>query len=327
MHSKAGRRINVISRMPEALLKHQEPSSRYEYVYSMEPVAADWHVIVDATESMSIPNSPRRCVFVATEPPEIREYSLRALKSYGKVLSAPFVYLRNLRNVRRESGLLPWRVGFDLEGGGIRVNLNRSDLMHIPRPEHRRLSVVTSQKAITPMQIQRIKLIDYLSKRIPEMDVFGRGSDVVDDKCEVLLQSQFHLALENCRHPGFWTEKLSDPILIQNVTFYSGHNDWQSSFGSSPAIIEIDIFDPQSCYDVIRRNLDTLEYASLAGTMADNKEKILGQLNLHRAIERVVSSGTVDNCLPANGPFVVPRHRKSIGQALKRHSLRRRLLS
>lgn len=316
------RRINVISQMPESYLKHQEPDTVYEYVYSQDPVPADWHVVVDSTERMSLPNSSAKCIFVATEPPEIREYSRGVLKEYGQVLSAPFSYLRKLRNIRRESGLLPWRVGFGLEGGDIRVNLDRSAIMRAPAPEKRRLSVITSQKAITPMQIQRMRLIEYLWKRIPEMDVFGRDNNSIDDKSEILLRNQFHLALENCRHPGFWTEKLSDPILMRNITFYSGYNQWQKSFGWSSAIIEIDIFSPRICYETIRRNLDSLDYESLRQPLASNKQEVLNVLNLHKAIERAAGAPVVGEFRPAREFFKVPRHRKTVGQALRLHRRR-----
>ena len=304
--------------MPQIVLRRQEPNSALEFVYSSEPVSADWHVVVDVCDAMFVPNSRERVVFVATEPPDVREYDPRVLKDYGGVLSAPFRYLRELPRLYPATGLLPWRVGIDLEFDGPIVNLDRSALVRVARPQEHTISVVTSEKAKTRTQVLRLKLLDYLTKKIPEMRVFGRDSITLNDKADVLLKSRFHLALENCMEEMFWTEKLSDPILMRNITFYSGQNSWQRDFIGGNAIIEIDLECHACAYRVIRQGLDQIDYGSVLHALDENKRRVMSQLNLHHVVERYIRRQFASYSRSARGPTTIPQHGSSVSAKFRR---------
>jgi hypothetical protein len=310
--------VNVVSCMPEVVLKRQEPTSSFQFVYSSAPVPADWHVIVDFCEVMSVPNKPERTMFVATEPPDVREYDLRVLKGYGGVLSAPFGYLRGLPNLAPASGVLPWRVGIDLEFGKLRVNLDRDSILLTEAPQEDILSVVTSEKANTRIQIMRLKLLDYLMKKMPDMEVFGRNFITVNDKAEILRRSRFHLALENCMENMFWTEKLSDPILMQNVTFYSGRNNWQNDFLGGNAIIEISLRDFRDTYQVIRRGLDSIDYKGTRDALMENKARVMSKLNFHHVVENFIRRQSVDDGCSPRDLMRFPKHMNSTGARIRK---------
>ena len=310
MEKSSGPVVNFVSKIPQVVLERQEPSSSFVSHYSTAPLPADWHVLIDYTDQAFIPNSRARCMFVALEPPEIRKYDLDALAAFGCVLSADFKYLSRLNNVSVTSGLLPWRVGLGIESEKVRVNMDFDDLLHAATPSQHVVSVVTSDKALTSAQRQRLRLVEYLDSRLPEMQIYGRGFDLLDDKADALIASKYHLALENCFQRHFWTEKLSDPIMMRNVTFYSGRNAWQADFSGSPAIVEVDIYAKRRTYEVIRKTLDQDVYESCSSELEANRLAVMRSMNLHSVVFRkILALG--DRPTRQGGEYVhIPQHRR-----------------
>lgn len=302
-----GELINFVTHTSPEFLASQEPELPFKLVYSREPIAADWHVVLSLTNQMTIPNSPSRTLFVVQEPPDIMRFDTRVLSLYGRVLTAPFPYLRRLKNLSIRSGLLPWRVGTAFGSGQPVVNKSRSDFVEGSRRTGDYVSVVTSSKVLTGEQKRRLRLIEYLSSRLPELIVFGRETKAVLDKSDALEVGKYHLALENCRQNGFWTEKLADPILMQNVTFYSGKNSWSGSFGPNRGVLEIDTDNPRKAYDIIRRTIDSDPYEELLPGIRANRDLILNRFNLHHAVVQTIRSMQSDSTT-GQGEFEVPQH-------------------
>jgi len=312
----------VISDIQPELLRRQEPHSTLEFEYSPDPVPADWSIVLGVTRSLTLPNPRERCFFIATEPPDVMEYDLNILSQYGMVIAGRFRYLRALPTLSVHAGLLPWRVGIAIEQEQPMVTMSRGDFLKLQPPTKRVISVVTSDKALTSTQVRRLRLIDFLAKRLPELEVFGRDVRLVNDKADALRMNQFHLALENCRQPRFWTEKLSDPILMGNVTFYSGGNEWKRDFPGKSAIIEIDVDHPSRAYRQICSTLDDCSYDASYPEILANRAIVLNQANLHAAIERVVASQMSTVRPPGISYLSAHRHRRlrnrTFGQAVTR---------
>jgi hypothetical protein len=114
------------------------------------------------------------------------------------------------------------------------------------------VSVIQSGKRITKLQRKRIAFINKLAVELPEISILGRDHNYVDDKSLILLDSQYTVAIENSVHPGYWTEKLLDPILCGSTCFYYGDPDILKSF-KSPIVIDIDDFEKS--FDIIRAEL------------------------------------------------------------------------
>ena len=302
-------KINVVSDLETSVLRSQECSSPIRFEYSTEPAEADYHVIMGITRELRIPNIPARTIFIVQEPPEVQRFDAVALSHYGRVLAPRFRYLRSLMNRVDEVGLLPWRVGIRIEQGPPKVVRTADDLRQSPSPTNQQISVVTSGKSRTPDQVKRLRLIDFLSKRLPELEIYGRDSRVIDDKADALESSRFHLALENAKHPNYWSEKLADPILMKNITFYSGGNGWQRFFRSETALVEIDVASPKNSYEIIRRSLDTISYDEAEPALVENQSRIFEKYTLHHAILRTIAKTPSGVTSLRKSDFHIPAHK------------------
>jgi hypothetical protein len=216
-------RINLISNIaPETLRNQEVPSDTISWVYTSQPVDADVYVVYGVVSQIRFKNTSSPRIFVAVEPPEIFQYDLTVLRGYDYVLAPSFGYLRSLSNLQVSTGLLLWSISRSRQA---LVDVNSSEcapLRFDPPSPKKTLTTVVSLKRITAIQRRRIEFTRYLKKQLPELTVYGRELHPIDDKVVAFESSSFHIAIENSFHPGYWTEKLSDPILSGIKTLYVG---------------------------------------------------------------------------------------------------------
>lgn len=162
-----------------------------------------------------------------------------------------------------------------------------SELKALSNTEGEGITAIVSEKSRTPLQQQRLRLIEYLSKKIPELRVLGRGSVAFGDKGAVLRGSAFHLAVENSIHPRYWTEKLSDPVLMSNYVFYGGHKSISDDL-SEPGILMVNPWEEESVYRQILEKLAVGISANDRIGIQRNKNTIISRLNFHCTVERIV---------------------------------------
>ena len=116
------------------------------------------------------------------------------------------------------------------------------------------ISSVVSNKNFLEWHKLRLELIFSLKDLIKELDVFGRGFNLIEDKSNALIKYKYHIAAENCDSGP--SEKLWDPLLCQCVVFYIGNLDLIHP-RIRPAIVPIDIYDIKSSYKKIKLELQT----------------------------------------------------------------------
>lgn len=305
-------RINIVSGVPpEVWDRELPPGLSAEFVHTRRPVVADWHVIYGLREELNIPNVAQNVVFVASEPPEIRRYNTRVLNRYGLVMAPGFPYLSNLSQYAYSSGLAPWWVGVTspseehYEGHRGPLELTRDRIVDAPAPTGNSVSVIVSTKSRTPWQTARLRLVDYLSRHLDSLAVYGVGHAPVDDKATVLSQHRYHLAVENSQHAGYWTEKLADPILMGCAVFYGGHPSVVRSFPGKG----IELIDPTRPEQVYRKICLAIENDFWSRTRTDiriNRKEILERSGLHREVLRVLDGR--DGVQRNSRNFRVPPH-------------------
>lgn len=312
-----GQLVNIVSQIPPEIWDRELPTGLgRRFVHTSEPIQADVHIIYGLRSALGIPNSPRNTIFVASEPPEIRRYNLRVLDHYRYILAPDFGYLRGLPNFREVTAIAPWWVGSNSGGSAhytpasTRVTLTRSDFQVGLVPTDEKLSIIVSSKARTPVQEQRLRLVDFLASRIPEIEIYGPNFQHLADKADALRKSRYHLSVENSLHPGYWTEKLSDPLLMDNVVFYGGDPNIGQHFDSG-SIKTIDPFDMQETYSQVMRGLEGGLWAQSSRAREKNRQLLLDTFSFHRVLSQFLD----DFDLTQSGKryFTVPKHHPKSG--------------
>ena len=296
--------VNLVSQIPATIWQRELPTDlKHEYVHTREPVQADMHVVYGLRSRLQIPNSLSNALFVASEPPEIREYNLNILRRYRRVLAPTFPYLSVLPNFLNVSAIAPWWVGTHAGGREhygeqtLDISLTRDQLASPSSPVRDALSVIVSTKARTPLQQQRLRFVDYLEKKITHIDVWGEGRRFAIDKADVLGASRYHLAIENSQHPGYWTEKLSDPILMSNLVFYQGDPDVGTTFDTT-AIQQIDCWDLDGSYRRISDIMAADGWSSSLEARENNRRALLERNSFHRVLDRVIGDESFERVSP-----------------------------
>ncbi len=296
--------VNIVSQIPSAIWHRELPTDvEHDYVHTAEPVEADIHVVYGLRSRVEIPNDWSHTFFAASEPPEIREYNLNILRRYRRVLAPGFPYLFNLPNYVKVASIAPWWVGTHAGGRehygeqAVDVSLTREQLAIPNNPVGDVLSVIVSSKAKTPLQQQRLRFVDYLEKKMTHIDVWGEGRRFVADKADVLGASRYHLAIENSQHPGYWTEKLSDPILMSNLVFYQGDPEIGASFDAG-AIERIDCFDMDGSYRRISEIMAADAWTSCLEARESNRRALLERHSFHRVLDRIIGDESFERGIP-----------------------------
>jgi hypothetical protein len=223
----------------------------FYYIFSEKPVEASFHIFMYEVETCEVFNNPGRIALVVGEPPEIKRNSTRHFDQFGAIFSPNFKYLKDRKNFVSAQGMLPRMAGLSM---GTKQQSGKSFKELVGSQENRAIdvSVIQSGKRITKLQRKRIAFIDKLAKDVPEIAIAGRDRNYVDDKSSILLNSQYTIAIENSVHPGYWTEKLLDPILCGVTCFYYGDPEISKSF-KSPILIDID--DYKKSFNIIQTEL------------------------------------------------------------------------
>lgn len=301
-------KINIVSLLPSFVWQRQEiVTSNIVWTYSKEPVSADVYVVYGVITAMTFPNPQALKIFVTPEPPEVFQYDLGQLAKYDLVLANNFRYLDGLDSVVNFAGILNWSVGVSYSSGTLQESMSISDVIF---KSHMRkdplLSIVTSNKSFTPLQVLRLKFIDYLVQRMENIVLFGRGINPIDDKADALLPYRFHLAIENSSHDSFWTEKISDPLLARCETFYFG-DPKINEFFSDIVVHRIDLRNFEQSYRLIRHFMEKEDRGEIEEQLTVAQRMILTNFNLHNAILLILGDHTrVQN---ASGVVAIGRHR------------------
>lgn len=102
------------------------------------------------------------------------------------------------------------------------------------------VSCVVSSKDYDPGHIYRLNLLDHLDKHKGVVRIFSKrnfrkwkyysGFVPYEEKSKGILPFKYYLAVENCKEPGYVTEKFYEAILLGCLPFYWGAPDISSFF-------------------------------------------------------------------------------------------------
>lgn len=156
-----------------------------------------------------------------------------------------------------------------------------------PSDKTKTLSIITSDKVITPAQRRRLEFAELVSKTLgADVEWFGSGINPVDTKREALDPFRFHLAMENRIQRHIISEKLYDAFLGWSLPIYWGAPN-VGDFFPQDSVLAVNVLNPnvaiQAIYNAIEGDLH--EYRSEA--LRNARQVVLGRMNWTERLARV----------------------------------------
>ncbi|MGJ8650812.1 MAG: glycosyltransferase family 10 domain-containing protein [Opitutaceae bacterium] len=242
------------------------------------PVIADfWIVFGNARPSDQIKVAPENTLLVVLEP--------ESKKIYPKAYYRQFNYVVDTHdksghpNLSVEAPCFSWHVGLTL--GEDKYTLGYKELSGLECPPDRKnkISVVCSDAMYTEGQRNRLLFLDGLKSRLGDrIDHYGRGFSPIDDKMDGILGYRFHLALENCCAPHYWTEKLIDSYLGWAFPVYLGCPNLSDYFPIN-AYYQIESMDPGRAAEAIIARLEGPPNPLEIEGLSEGRSRILNRYN------------------------------------------------
>lgn len=207
------------------------------------------------SDSVDIPESVP-VIFVCSEPENVKRYNPRFLAQFDAIITTDRQTAHN-DPIFTQPGL-PWHAGSMSAGGKLLADPMTFEDFRAHKPVKTKLvSVVSSDKAFTPEHRARLAFVNKLKEALGEqVDVFGRGIADFADKRDVLDQYRYHIAIENCSIPHYWTEKIADPFLTLTFPIYHGCPNITDYFPEE-SLRSINIYDPDEAIKTIKQVIES----------------------------------------------------------------------
>lgn len=236
--------------------------------------------------------APENTIFVTWEPDSVWHFSKGFLNQFGKVISCQ----QNLKhhNVVYDQPGLGWHIGM-VRHNGINVYNKDYDYLSTSHPQKTKLiSVISSNKAFTQGHRERIEFVKKLKQHYGDsLDVFGRGIRDFDDKWAVIAPYKYHISLENCAIPYYWSEKLADSFLGNAFPFYYGCTN-VGDFFSPNSYRTIDIHNPEQAIKIIDQAIADDLADKCADAVEQSKQLVLNQYNFFSLISKHIATMNVE---------------------------------
>ncbi|MBE6341021.1 MAG: hypothetical protein E7069_09860 [Bacteroidales bacterium] len=251
---------------------------RYKFYVDEEIDSPDFLVVRNrkfVREPLHYNVAKENTILAISEPESVLHFSHTYAQQFASVLGCQ-LYI-NHRNVKPSPAILSWTMGLRDKGAG---SITYNNLKNQPFPKKTKLiSVITSNKIQTRGHVERIRFVQRLKERYGnKIDVFGRGINDFDDRWDVLAPYKYHIAIENCSEPHYWTEKLSECFLAGAFPIYYGCTNVGDYFPKG-AYASIDINDFEAACAVIDKILAEDTYEQALPYLYEAKELILERYN------------------------------------------------
>lgn len=264
---------------PGGVLGESPSVGRCDFILNPDvPVDADfWIVFANARPCDVVHCAPENTLFIAGEPEEKKVYPKAFYAQFHRIIDT---HLRSGHpRVTLHAPCLSWHIGFD--HGRSNYDIGYAELAAMDRPAdvENRVSVVCSNAAFTPGQRERLEFLAVLKQSLGDRLVhFGRGFRPVDDKLEGIIGYRFHLVMENCRVPYYWTEKISDAYLGWSFPLYVGSPNLGEYFPED-SFLALDIASPEEAADRIEALLATPCDEREQSAVAAGRDLVLNKYN------------------------------------------------
>jgi hypothetical protein len=241
-------------------------------------------------EGLSQPEKTRcpagNTLLVTAEPPIIKTYQPSFLAQFGAVLTC-HRELKHPKVLLGQQGL-PWHAGLRVANHKVTgQSLGFDEFATLgDLPKGQELSIVASNKRGVEGQARRMDFMLALKERLGQrLDAFGRGIREIPDKWDALAAYKYHIAIENCAIPDYFTEKLADPFLAGAFVFYHGCTNVTDYFPAR-AYQPIDIAAPEKAAKAIMEAMDQRAWENSQAALSEARALVLDKYNIFAELAR-----------------------------------------
>lgn len=236
-----------------------------------------WIVAYNARPRDTMRVAKENTMLIVAEPREKKLYPQRYYRQFRHLLdSHPDSKHPGLRI---DAPALCWHIGLQFPEN--EYLLGYDELIRMPYPKKaNKVAAVCSDSRFSPGQIARLDFLEALKKKLPNaIEHYGRGFQPIADKLSAIYPARYHLVLENCQYPSYWTEKIADAYLGWAYPLHVGCPNLEEFFPAK-SFVRIQTEDIESAAETIQSMLDRPHGQSEIDTLAEAREKVLHHWNV-----------------------------------------------
>lgn len=294
MHDMINVKVSV--QQKDIPLQRQSPGSKgiwknCHFYFDDELTEYDYWVVIDNLSATEITKCPKANTLLLTaEPPQIKTYSGSFTKQFAQIITN----IRDIRGVNVTYGqtAIMWHLGREVKDGkSVSFRMNYDDWSALRVAEKsKNLSVIASNKSKTAGHRQRLAFVEALKDHFKDrIDIFGRGFNEIPDKWNAIAKYKYHVVLENCSYPDYWTEKLGDCYLGLTYPIYYGCPNIADYFPEN-SYQTIDIQNVKGSIEIIESLLESDRYRADAGLVKVARDLLLNKYNFFPMITEFVNA-------------------------------------
>lgn len=193
-----------------------------------------------------------------------------------------------------------WRHNGDIPRNMIEWHLNKSyqflQSEEVPYQQPR-VSMIISAERRLPGHHYRHAIADMIDVSDIPVDIYGRHGKAFNNnkgplqfKDDGLFGYKYHIAIENCAEPGYFTEKLTDSILAECLTFYWGCPDIDKYMDPRAIVVLDPALSHEENLNVIRTAIREDWHSQRLPFIRIEKQRLL-QWSIFPTLQRYLTSG------------------------------------
>lgn len=153
-------------------------------------------------------------------------------------------------------------------------------------PKDRLVSIIASRKRTTRGQALRHRIADWAAKTNLDLSRYGYAYQPLENKADGHSRYMFSVVIENCREPGYFSEKLIDSLLCESIPIYWGAPDVSHFFDPRGMIICQTESDIRSAL----ANVTEAEFARRLPYLLENRKRALQYADWRRPLPEIFRS-------------------------------------
>ncbi len=252
-----------------------------------------WFVFEDLDKDIEYCKVPKKnVIYLNTETSFkkshfFQDYMHSYISQFGTIYSC---YPMNHHNLKNTIPFLPWMIHANYEGSPLDFSeMNYKTLAkNIQSKNTINLSVICSNKTNTENHELRIEFLKVLKNHFgKKLEWYGAGFKDIESKSKIIINSKYHLVLENDSKNNLISEKLFDAFLGESFPIYFGAPN-VSEYFHQDSFKSIDINNIEESIKTIEEILESNIYIENIKQIRDSKRKVLNEYNFINRIAEIV---------------------------------------